>query len=304
VLRVPDTGRIGTGRRALAAAAVVAAATAAIAVGVVVVAPQVARDHGSAHRLTPAQQLAQATAASQVAELARAAAGWITAEVLPPTKIGCDPTTCTAIVSTGFRGNDQVVLKPGVRLPAAAGTLIVATPAVRALYRATLGADAPEVLAVFGTGSQAVQVRLVVPGGVAGYRQAVAGAVAARRSAGRRLIANARVHPRPLARADLAAGLVDPRLMTVFATLAAAHYPVYIIWFADSGVSAHGLAPYRQAEIGGLTTTHAAGHMSQLQAIEKLLAYLPGGNEPIMIAVTLPTGRSGLELRFMAPSPR
>jgi hypothetical protein len=301
VLRVPDTARIGTRRRVTVAAVVVAVA-AAIAAVIVLAGPQAASHNPTAHKLTPAQVRARAAAARQAAANATAAAAWIATEVSPQTVIGCDAAACTAVQSAAYTGS-QVVLQPGVKLPGEAGTLIVATPAVRAQYRAQLGDDAPAVLAAFGTGPQAVQVRLVVPGGAAAYSQAAAGAVAARRTAGLRLIANARVHPRPIARADLAAGLVDPRLLTVFAKLAAAHYPVYIIWFADSGPVAGGLAPFRQAEIGGLTNTHARGQLSQLAAVEKLLAVLPGGNEASMTAVALPAGRYGLQLHFLGPSP-
>ena len=174
VLHVPDTGRIGRARAAGITAVIV------ITVVVIAVAAAVALTGAPAsHRagqhqvtppaLTPAQKQAQA-AARQAAANGTAAAAWIAAEVSRQTVIGCDPATCAAILSAGYPSGSQVVLEPGVSLPAA-GALVVATPAVRAQYGTQLEAAAAPVIASFGTGSQAVQVRLVVPGGQAAYSQ-------------------------------------------------------------------------------------------------------------------------------------
>jgi hypothetical protein len=303
VLRVPDTGRIRGTRRATAAVAVVVVVAAAIAAVILLAVPHAAQHKSTARRLTPAQERARATAAREAAANAQAAARWIAAEVSPQAVIGCDPVTCSAMVQSGYTTAGQVVLQRGVRLPAAAGALIVDTPALRAQYGVQVAAAAPAVIASFGAGSQAVHIRLVVPGGAASYSQAVASALAARQTAGRQLIASQRVHPRPVARADLAAGLVDPRLLMAFAKLAAAQFPVFIVYFADSGPQASGLAPYRQAEIGGLTNVHVRGQLSQLAAAEKLLASLPSGDQPTIQSVSLPEGRFGIWLQFPAPSP-
>jgi hypothetical protein len=303
LLHVPDTGRIRATRWATAAIAVVVVVAAAIAAVIVLAAPQAAQHKSAAPRLTPAQVRARAAAARQAAANAQVAARWIAAEVSPQAVIGCDPATCSAILASGYVSAGQVVLQRGVRLPTAAGALIVDTPALRAQYRTQVAAGAPAVIASFGAGSQAVHVRLVVPGGAAAYGPTVASALAARQTAGRQLLANQHVHPRPVARAALTAGLVDPRLLTAFAKLAAAQFPVYVVFFADSGPVASGLAPYRQAEIGGLTDVHARGQLSQLAAAEKLLKSLPSGYQPTMTAVSLPDGRSGIELQFPAPSP-
>jgi hypothetical protein len=303
VLRVPDTGRIGRGRAA-GAAAVVVVVVAAVAVAVVLAltgapASTAARKHAvTAPKLTPAQQAAQAQAAAN----GTAAATWVAAQVGQQVVIGCDPATCAAILTAGYASGGQVVLQPGVSLPAA-GALIVATPAVRAQYGAALDNAAPGVIAAFGTGAQAVQVRLVSTGGQAAYSQAASSAIAARAKAGRALLANRKVHVHLIARKDLTAGLVDPRLLTVLHRLAA-HDALDINWFGDAGPLADGSVPFRLAEIINLSGKHATHQTSQLAAVEKLLQHQPSGYRAALTAVRLPGGKYGLKIEFPAPSPQ
>ncbi len=303
ILRVPDSGRIGMARRTgIAAVIVVVVAAVAVAVVLALPASTPARQHqATAPKLTPAQKQARAAAAAQVAANSSAAAGWIAQQVSQQTVIGCDPATCAAIVAAGYGGGGQVVLQPGVRLPSA-GAVIVATPVVRAQFGAQLTAAAPAVIAAFGSGSQAVQVREVVPGGQAAYGQAASAAVAARRSAGLRLIANDRVHARSSARDALTDGLVDSRLLAALGKLAA-RYPVYINHFSDAGPLADSSVPYRLALIVGLTSQHGRGQASELASVEDLLADQPAGSRPALAAIPLPGGKYALRIQFPAPSP-
>jgi hypothetical protein len=301
ILHVPDTGKIGRARgTALAAvAAVLVAAVVAGAVTAVVTLtgtpaahratlPRVAR-----HTLTPAQKQARAAAARAVAANTTAAARWIAAEVSQQAVVGCDPASCAAIQLAGYSNAGQVMLLPGLRLPAA-GALVVATPAVRAQYGAQLAATAPSIIAAFGDGPEVVQVRVVMAGGQAAFSQAVSSAIAARRSAATKLIGNSRVHVYPAARLALTSGMVDSRLLIVLQRLAARN-SVLIYSFSDSGPGAGGSVPYRQAEIIGLTSRRAA------TAIAKQLLALPP--RPALAIVRGPGGNFGLTLRFKAPSP-
>jgi hypothetical protein len=306
ILRVPDKGRIGTRRLVgLAALTVVVILAAAAAVVVAVTRPSatpVPRRHPvTLPKLTPAQQQARAAAAAQEAANGTAAAQWIAAEVSQLEVIDCDPATCTAIQMAGYGSAGQVVLQPGVKLPATSA-MVVATPAVRALYGAKLTAAAPAVIAAFGSGPEAVQVRVVVPGGQAAYSQAASGAVTASRAAGLSLLANRNVRARAAARQVLTAGLVDTRLLTVLGTLAA-QYPIDISRFSDAGPFADSSVPNRMAEIVGLTATHARHQTSQLAGVEALLQSLLAGDEATVTPVPLPSGRYGLKIQFPAPSP-
>jgi hypothetical protein len=306
VLHVPDTGRIGTARRAgVAAVIVVALVAAAVAVVVALTgapASQRASQHAAAPALTPAQKQARAAAAAQAVANGAAAATWVAAQVSRQTIIGCDPATCADILADGYTSGGQVVLQPGVSLPAA-GAVVVATPAVRAQYGARLAAAAPAVIAAFGAGPQAVQVRVVVPGGQAAYSQAATSAMMARRNAGIKLLGDGRVRVGPAAREELTAGLVDLRLLTVLNRLAA-RYPVYINHFGDSGPLADSSAPLRLAEIVGLTSKHAPRQASELAAVERLLEDQPSGYQAALTPLSLPRGKYGLKIQFPAPSPQ
>jgi hypothetical protein len=303
ILHVPDTGRIGRARAtafAVVAAIIVVAIVAGAVALVVAIAGKPAARHSTQPRVsasapTPAQKQAQAAAARAVAANTTAAATWIAAEVSQQAIIGCDPTMCAAMEVAGSANGGQVVLQPGVSLPTASA-VVVATPAVRAQYGAQLAVTAPEIIAAFGTGPETVQVRVVVPGGQAAYSQAASSAIAARRSAGLKLIANHKVHVYPAPRQALTAGLVDPRLLAVLQRLAAS-YPVDIYSFADGGPVAGAAAPYRQAEIIGLASRR------MVNAIVRQLTALPDSSRPALAIVRGPAGNYGLTLRFKAPSP-
>ncbi len=306
VLHVPDTGRIGRARRAgVTAFIVVVVVAAGVAAGVALTgalgSPRARDQTVTAPKLTPAQKQARAAAAAQAAANGTAAASWIADQVSQQAVIGCDPATCAAILAAGYASGGQVVLQPGVTLPTA-GALVVATPAVRAQYRTQLAAAAPAVIAAFGTGPEAVQVRVVVSGGQTAYSQAASSEVAARRTAGLRLMANGRVHVRAAAREDLADGLVDPRLIAVLRTVAA-HYRVFINHFADAGPLADSSVPYRLALIVGLTSTHAPRQESELAAVLKLLQQQPSGYRAALTVIPVSGGENDLKIQFPAPSP-
>ena len=163
-------------------------------------------------------------------------------------------------------------------LPAAGG-LVVVTASIRGQYGPLLSSAAPAVVAAFGTGPQAVQVRLVMPGGQAAYSASASSAVTARRAAGRKLIAAARVHVRARARAALTAGLVDPRLLKVLHRIAA-HYRILINHFADSGPQADSSVPFRLAEFIVPRGKHRPHHASELARVEKLLRTQPRAYRP------------------------
>jgi hypothetical protein len=298
ILRVPDSAKIGRVRLgALTAfAAVIVAAVAAVVVSTVVPTSHgAALPRSSRPALTPAQKAAQAAAARATAANTAAAANWIAAEVSAQAVVGCDPATCAAILQAGYGGGGQVVLSPGVRLPAP-GAVVVATQALRAQYGAQLAGAAPAVIAGFGSGTQAVEVRVVVAGGQAAYGQAASTAIAARRNVAAKLIGNSKVHVYPAPRQALTAGLVDPRLLTVLQRLAA-HNSVLIYSFADRGPGADVSAPYRQVEIIGMLSRRAVG------AVARQLTALPDNLRPALTVVRGPGGNFGLTLRFKAPSP-
>ncbi len=176
------------------------------------------------------------------------------------------------------------------------------TPSIRAQYGLLLSSAAPAVVAAFGTGPQAVQVRLVMPGGQAAYSASASSAVAARRAAGRKLIALVRVRVHAGARAALTAGLVDPRLLRVLRRIGA-HYRLLIDHFADSGPLADRSVPYRLAEVIVPRGKRRPHHASELGRVEKLLRMQPLSYRPTLAIARLPGGRHAVRIEFPAPSP-
>jgi hypothetical protein len=313
VLRVPDSQRIGprhAGRIAvvLAVVVVIAAGVAAIALTVHKQAAGGHRPHAAARlNVTPARAAAQAAAATAAQANGAAAARWIAAQVGRGLVIGCDPATCAAIIAAGYPTGGQVVLQPGVRLPGP-GSLIVATAAVRAAYGARLDSLAPAVIASFGTGAEAVQVAVAVPGGQQAYGQAASKALTARRHAGRALLTDRKVLARGAIRTDLGSGRVDPRLITVLRKLAA-RYPVHLVHLGDTGPRAGRAMPFRMAQVavpssrGRHRRRSEHRRRSDLRGMEKLLRSQPARYRAELLPKRLAHGMRVLEIKFLAPSP-
>ncbi len=252
-------------------------------------------------KLTPAQAAARAAAVAAAAANDQAAARWIAAQVGQGLVIGCDQATCAAILAAGYPTGGQVVLKPGISLPGP-GSLVISTATVRAQYGTQLVSAVPAVIASFGSGAQAVQIGVVVPGGPPAYHQEASSALAARRTAGRKLLADSKVHARGAIRTELGSGLVDPRLITVLRRLAI-RYEVDVVHFGDTGPQTGGTVPFRMAEVvvrASRTGRHAS---SELAGMERLLRSQPARERAELIPKRLAGGLRVLEIKFLAPSP-
>ncbi len=320
VLRVPDHRRVSRGR--LAAAWLAILLVGAVAGGAVVVLGgphSVAARHRGArparHVITPpppSPVQAEATVNAQDA------AAWVAAQVGAQTPVGCDVATCADLAAAGFRTDATLSSQPALSQPAlsqqaidqSAGlpgsmTLLVVTPALRATYGGQVAATAPVVVASFGSGQAAVQVREFVPGGVAAYQHAAGSALVARRTAGHRLILNRQVFVHGAARQALTSGRVDPRLIALLRAIAV-RYPVHIARFGDSGPQAGHAAPLRMAEIGGFggeRSTVRASHRGELTAIRKLLGGERGQYRAKLIVTRLAGGATMLKIEVLAPAP-
>jgi hypothetical protein len=305
VLRVPDSDSVGRVRLAavLTIVAVVIAGGIAAAVTLSTKAPAVRGGNQVVGRvrLTHAQTAAQAAAATAAQTNGKLAASWFATQAGEGLVIGCDPATCAAILAAGYPTGGQVVLQPGVSLPGP-GSLIVASAAIRAQYGTQLASRAPDVLAAFGTGASAVEVRLAVAGGARAYGQAARRALAARLRAGRKLLQVRNMHVRTVAKKDLSSGRVDPRLTAALRRLAQ-HYPVVLVHFGDAGPLAGGAAPYRLAEIAVPTSRRGQRKVSELRGMEKLLNGRRSAGRPELTPKHVAGGTLILEVKFLAPSP-
>jgi len=238
------------------------------------------------------------------------AAAWMAAQVTTQVVVGCDPATCAQLEAAGFTAHvpltgqatlERAATDEALGIPGTI-TLVVATPAVRARYGAQVAAVAPMVLASFGTGQLAVQVREFTSGGSAAYQRLARQALAVRRKAGLRLARNGHVHVHGPARRALTAGFVDQRLAVLLGRIAA-RYPVNVVRFGDSGPLAGWSVPLRMAEIGGLVVRQGGKNVSDLTAILRLLRAQPQPYLEVLTVNHLIGGSVMLSIELRAPTP-
>ena len=222
------------------------------------------------------------------------AAAWVARHVSAGAILACDPAMCAALAAHGVAAGNLMVLRPGTGDPLDSD-VVLATAAVRGMFGAHLaGVYAPERLASFGTGAARVDVRIVAPDGAAAYRAALAADVAARQAAGAQLLRDSRVTVSPSARAALAAGQVDARLLITLAALAASE-PVQITGFGGGGPDASPGLPLRTAEL----TAPAATARTMLAFVRaQRTPYLPAH-----AALTQGTGGAGADRRVRRARP-
>jgi hypothetical protein len=128
---------------------------------------------------------------------------------------------CAALQASGIPAGRLLVLGTAAADPLGSD-VVVATVALRTQFGARLeSVYAPVVIASFGSGPGRIDVRAVAPDGAAAYRAALAADRRARIVAGSQLLRNRRIWAAADIRAALSAGGVDPRLLAMFAALAA-----------------------------------------------------------------------------------
>jgi hypothetical protein len=250
---------------------------------------------GRATSPPPAQGLAQVQAAT-AARLQ--AAAWVAAQVSRSAVVACDPAMCAALQGRGFPAGNLMTIGPGTSDPLGS-TVIVATAAVRSQFGGRLeSVYAPTVIASFGTGSAQVDVRVYATGGGPAYLAALRADQQTRQDLGRVLLRNSRVRATPAARAELAAGQVDTRLLATIATLAGGG-PVSVVAFSDSGPGASPGAPLRAAEL-------ASPPGAKSGYLRSLLALLRAQQAPYLatsLSLARADGQEVIQIEFAAPSP-
>jgi hypothetical protein len=218
------------------------------------------------------------------------AAAWVTRQVSGAAIIACDPAMCAALAQRGVPSGNLLVLGPGAGDPLGSD-VVLGTAAVRGLFGSRLAAVyAPEVLASFGTGPARIDVRIVALDGSAAYRRGLAADRQVRRAAGLQLLRHRRLTASPAARAALAAGQVDARLLITLAALAASQ-PVQVAGF---GVPAPGASPGLPLCTAELTAPAGTAH--------RMLAFLRAQRSPYRPAYAGLAG-SVLTVEFGAPAP-
>src|SRR5581483_173263 len=109
----------------------------------------------------------------------RQAADWIAPQVNGDAVVACDPAMCGALESETLAAGRLVVPRTGQADPLGSD-IIVATAAVRSQFGSRLtSVYAPVAVAGFGSGTAAIQVRVVAPDGSAAYLSELAADVRA-----------------------------------------------------------------------------------------------------------------------------
>lgn len=231
------------------------------------------------------------------------AVAWVAAQVGHDVAVACDVATCSSLAAHGFPASNLTVLQPAAPDPYGF-VLVIATADIRSQFGSKLSSVyAPEVIASFGTGPERIDIRVIATGGPAAFRAAESADLAARKKSGAELLRNSQITVSPVARSQLASGLVDLRLLTTIAFLAGQH-PVDIIGFGGVAAGAGPGVPLRTVY---LAETDAAAHLTgdaYVQAVEAVVRAQVPPYVPLSVATgQLPGGQPDLQIEFSAPSP-
>jgi hypothetical protein len=256
----------------------------------------------AAHKHAGATVPITATAKAPAGDTRDRAAIWIAQQISRGTIVACDVAMCAALRAHGIAAANLVELGPdGASDPLGTG-IVVATAAVRSEFDNRLSSVyAPLVVANFGSGSAAIQIRVTAPDGTAAYLRELHSDLLARRMAGAQLLRNTRLTAAPAARQALADGDVDTRLLAVIAALARSHH-IVIASFGDSGPGASSVAPLRSADIA-LAPRSGSGDGSLSSMLAFLRAQEPPYQPASVTKTRLAAGRSAIRVQFGDPSP-
>jgi hypothetical protein len=241
--------------------------------------------------------------APQAAKARAAAASWVTQQVSRGVQVSCDRVMCAALRARGFPSGQLLVLGSASEVPTSSA-VVVETPAVLRLFGSSLAtAFAPAVLASFGSGPSLVTVRVIAPGGAAGYHRDLGNDLQARKTAGSALLGDSLISLPVLAEHQLSAGLVDSRLVLALADLAG-HEPITIVQFGTDGPGVSVELPLRFVDLAEDVKAAHLGRAAYAKAVRDFLTQVTVRYRPASITtVVLPDGDPGLRVTVSAPSP-
>jgi hypothetical protein len=283
--------------------AIVAALTAVVFVTGGVIAELSASGQGKPTASGPGGGTAGGGGALAAAEAARQqAAAWVASQASPDAIVACDPAMCAVLQAGGVPASRLLVLTPAGADPLGSD-LVVATPAIRGQFGARLaGVYAPVTLAAFGSGATRIDVRVVAPDGAGAYRAQLAADLRARRAAGATLLHNHGIQVAGAARAALAGGEVDPRLLVTLAALSHLH-PVEIVKFGGSGPGASAGVPLRSADIAGAVPPGGGRPASPASLRAFFRAQWPPYLPPSLETIRITPRRTVLRVEYRVPCP-
>ncbi|MBV9095838.1 MAG: hypothetical protein JO132_18540 [Streptosporangiaceae bacterium] len=230
------------------------------------------------------------------------AAAWVARQVSPGATVACDTAMCAALTAHGFPASKLVTLGPTSPEPVPA-VLVVETATVRGLFGSSLAtAWAPTVLASFGSGTSGITVRVVAPHGAAAYQAMLGTDLADRKASGSALLSDSQITVSATARSQLAAGLVDSRLVLALAYVAARR-PIDIVEFGNLGPGADASVPLRFADLAESVPAARMGTAAYVRAVRADLSEADSRVRPARTATVTVQGKAVLRVEFTAPSP-
>jgi hypothetical protein len=216
--------------------------------------------------------------------------------------VGCDPQVCTELTDQGFPAGDVLTYTSQSNDPVGS-TLVVATPAIQAQFGKRLASVyAPAVIASFGSGAARIDIRLVPPGGIKGYRESQQTDLHARKAADAQMLTNSRITLSATARTQLLSGDIDPRLPMLIAAMAHGH-PLHIV---DFGVWSPGGGPASLLRWVDLATVYRGAPLSPGAYLHWMRSFINVQRAQYVARsqpVTLGTGQAVLRIEYLAPSP-
>jgi hypothetical protein len=235
------------------------------------------------------------SAASQLAAV------WVAQQVAHSTIVACDPLMCSALEAQGVPAANLLVLRADATSPLGAQVVVV-TPAVRNQFGSRVeSVYAPSVIAGFGSGPGQVSVQVVAQNGPTAYLTALRQDAADRKTAGAQLLANKHIQASAEARAQLAAGAVDSRLLIMLPALAAVH-PIQVLAFGDPAPGAGPGVPLCSADLSG---SGRAASMSDVSYLRWLTSFVGTQLVPFAgnMSVLQEAGQPIVRVVFAQPSP-
>lgn len=229
------------------------------------------------------------------------AAAWVTTEVSHGAIVACDPVMCNVLKQHGFPAGSMLPIASPANDPLGSA-VVIADAAVRNYFGPRLKDEyAPVAIASFGSGTAQIQVLVIAADGALAYGKALQADQRARRLTGQELLSNPRITTSPAARADIASGQVDSRLLISLAPLAAQVHEVRIASFSPAAPGAAPGVPLRSMDLAVPDGTSASSYLAAAQS------FLRAQRAPYLastIDVTrLADGSRVLRVGFSAPSP-
>jgi hypothetical protein len=252
---------------------------------------------------THASSPPSAAPARQEAAVRDEAIAWIVRQLRPGATVSCEQAMCAALEARGLPARDLLVLGPLSPDPRHTD-VVVETATVRSLFGTSLDlAWSPAVLASFGSGPAGITVRVVAAHGAVAYQTALIGDLAAGKAAAARLLAVRRISVAATARAQLAAGLVDLRLLSALTALSR-QLPVSLVDFGNVGAGANEGVPLRFADLSQASPAAGLTRAGYIRSVRSALSGLDTRFRPVRtVPVVLPDGQAVLRVEFTAPSP-